>query len=95
MRPLAVLTAIVFGSAAAMSFGLLATLVVFAVLQGEHPEFSNEFGPLARSSAAFILLLIASGAALYAALKNKPWSWMVQAAMWLTLILLGTAYWPR
>jgi hypothetical protein len=42
MRPLTVLTGIVLGSAAATTFGLAATVVVFAVLASEEPQFRSE-----------------------------------------------------
>ena len=53
MRPLAVLNAIVFGSAAAITFGLVGVLVIFLVLQGQYPQMRAEFPVLVRSSALF------------------------------------------
>ena len=47
VRPLTVITGIVLGSAAATTFGLAATLVVFLVLSGEHPQFRGELPLLA------------------------------------------------
>ena len=41
MRPLAVLNAIVFGSAAAITFGLGGVLVIFLVLQGQYPQMRS------------------------------------------------------
>ncbi len=52
MRPLAVLNAIVFGSAAAITFGLGGVLVIFLILQGQYPQMRAEFPVLVRSSAA-------------------------------------------
>ncbi len=56
MRPLAVLNAIVFGSAAAITFGLGGVLVIFLILQGQYPQMRAEFPVLVRSSALFALL---------------------------------------
>lgn len=45
MRPLAVLNAILFGSATAITFGLSGVLIIYLVLQGRHPQLAAEFGP--------------------------------------------------
>lgn len=95
MRPIAVLNAIVFGSAAAISFGLCGVLVIFLVLKGQYPEMSGEFPALLRSSAAFLLLSAVSGASLLAVLKELRWRWLAQAAMWLVIAGIATLYWPR
>ena len=49
MRPFAVINAILFGSAAAITFGLCSVLIIYLVLQGRHPQLAAEFGPLVRS----------------------------------------------
>jgi hypothetical protein len=95
MRPLAVLNAILFGSAAAITFGLCAVLVIYLVLQGRHPQLAEEMGPLLRSSALFAVLATASGLSLFGTLKGLKWRWLAQAAMWVTLIVTGVLYWPR
>ena len=71
MRPLAVLNAIVFGSAAAITFGLGGVLVIFLVLQGQYPQMRAEFPVLVRSSALFALLAAVSGASLLGMLKGR------------------------
>lgn len=95
MRPLAVLNAIVFGSAAAITFGLTAVLVIYLVLKGRHPQLATEFGPLLRSSGQFAILALISGASLYATLKGLRWRWIAQAAMWFTVAAVASLYWPR
>ena len=95
MRPLAVLNAIVLGSAAAISFGLCGVLIIFLVLKGQHPEMRGEFPALLRSSALFLLLTGVSGASLFAALKELRWRWLAQVAMWLVIAGITTLYWPR
>lgn len=94
MRPLAVLTAIVFGSATAIAFGLGAVLLIFIVLRDEHPRLASEFGPLLRSAGAFLALAACSGVSLYATLQELTWRWIAQGAMWFTLAALGWLYWP-
>lgn len=95
MRPLAVLNAIVFGSAAAITFGLSSVTIIYLVLKGRHPELATEWGPLLRSSGQFAILALTSGVSLYATLKGLRWRWIAQAAMWFTAALTGWLYWPR
>ena len=95
MRPWAVLIAIVFGSASAISFGLIATSVVFLVLKNEHPELDRELQPLLLSCAWFASLAAVSGAALYSTLKQLWWRKYAQGAMALALIAVAIVYWPK
>ena len=95
MRPLAVLNAIVFGSAAAITFGLGGVLVIFLILQGQYPQMRAEFPVLVRSSALFALLAAVSGASLLGMLKGRPWRWAAHAAMWLVVGGIAAIYWPR
>jgi hypothetical protein len=95
VRPLAVLNAIVFGSAAAITFGLAGVLVIFLVLQGEYPQMRAEFPVLVRSSALFALLAAVSGASLLGTLKERRWRRLAHAAMWLVVAGITAIYWPR
>ncbi|HEY4367378.1 MAG TPA: hypothetical protein VGN07_09125 [Steroidobacteraceae bacterium] len=95
MRPLAVLNAIVFGSATAITFGLCGVLIIFLVLQGRHPELTNEFPSLTRSAAMFIVLTVVSGLSLLGTLKGQRWRLIAQAAMWVTIAGTILLYWPR
>jgi len=95
MRPITVLNAIVLGSAAAITFGLTAVLIIYLILQDRHPQLAHEFGTLARSSAQFAVLTLVSGASFIALVKNLRWRWWAQAAMWLTVFAIGALYWPR
>lgn len=94
MRPLAILNAIVFGSAAAITFGLSAVVVIYLVLKGQHPELATEFVPLLRSSTQFALLTAVSGTSLWAVLKGRHWHWIAQLAMWFTAMAIGMLHWP-
>lgn len=95
MRPLAVLNAIVFGSAAAITFGLLGVVVIFLVLKGSNPAMSSEFPALLRGSAAFLALAAVSGASLLALLKTLKWRWIAQLAMWAVIAGIAIMYWPE
>lgn len=95
MRPLAVLNAIVFGSAAAITFGLLGVVVIFLVLKGSNPALGDEFPALVRSSAVFTVLAVVSGASLWALLKTRQWRWWAQGAMWMAVAGIALLYWPE
>lgn len=95
MRPLAVLNAIIFGSAAAITFGLSAVVIVYLVLQHRHPQLAAEFGLLLRSDAVFACLAAMSGISLFAMLKDLHWRWIAQTAMWFTVAATCAWYWPR
>ena len=95
MRPLAVLNAIVFGSAAAITFGLLGVVVIFLVLKGSNPVMNDEFPALLRSSVVFAVLAAVSGASLWALLKTRQWRWWAQAAMWMAVGGIALLYWPK
>lgn len=95
MRPLAVLNAIVFGSAAAITFGLLGVVVIFLVLKGSNPVMNDEFPALVRSSAVFAVLATVSGASLWALLKTRQWRWWAQGAMWMAVAGIALLYWPK
>lgn len=95
MRPLAVLNAIVFGSAAAITFGLLGVVVIFLVLKGGNPQMASEFPELLLGSAVFAVLAAVSGASLLALLKTLKWRWLAQAAMWAVVAGIAVLYWPE
>lgn len=95
MRPFAVLNAIIFGSAAAITFGLLGVIVIFLVLKGRYPDVLGEFGTLLQGAGTFIVLTAAAGTSLFATLKSHPWRHAAQAAMWLCVLTVGVLYWPQ
>lgn len=93
MRPLTVLTGIVLGSAAATTFGLAATLVVFAVLVDEHPQFRSELPLLALYLAVFVGLTALAAAGFIGLARQRPWRHWAQGALWASLCLLAAVYW--
>jgi hypothetical protein len=86
VRPLAVLNAILFGSAAAITFGLAGVLVIFLFLSGRHPEMRVELPTLWRSALMFAALTAVSGASLLGVLKGLKWRW---AALFATVVLIA------
>jgi hypothetical protein len=92
MRPLAVLNAILFGSAAAIAFGLSGVAVVFLILRGRHSEIGAELPALLQSGLLFVALTAVSGASLFAMLKGLWWRWLAQWAMWLLVAGIAVFY---
>jgi len=83
----------VLGSAAATTFGLSATLVVFLVLSGEHPQFRAELPLLALYLAIFVGLTALAAASFVGLARQRPWRGWAQAAMWAALAGLAALYW--
>ena len=92
MRPLTVLTGIVLGSAAAASFSLFATLIVFAFLLGDHPQFRSEMPMLALYTAASVGLTGVAAISFIGELRDRSWRRWSQAAMWGVVVGLTYAY---
>jgi hypothetical protein len=95
MRPLTVLIGIVLGSAASITFGLGAVLIVFCVLAGEHPDLSHELPQLLGSFAAFGGLTAASAGSFLGQIKARPWRGWAHLATAACLGALILLYWPR
>ena len=92
MRPLTVLTGIVLGSAAAASFSLFATLIVFAFLLGDHPQFRSEMPLLALYTAASVGLTGVAAISFIGELRDRSWRPWSQAGLWGTVVALTYAY---
>lgn len=93
MHPLTVLTGIVLGSAAATTFGLAATLIVFLVLSDETPQFCDELPMLAGYLAIFACLTTLAALSFIGQARERPWRRWAQAAMWAALLGLAGLYW--
>jgi hypothetical protein len=94
MRPFTVLIGIVLGSAASITFGLAAVLVVFIVLAGEHPDLSREMPQLATSLIAFAVLTTASAGSFLGQLKARPWRGWAHLATAACLSVVVWLHWP-
>jgi hypothetical protein len=95
MRPFTVLIGIVLGSAASITFGLGAVLLVFWVLLGEHPDLSREMPRLAGSLAAFGILTAASAGSFLGQARLRPWRGWAHVATGISLGAVVLLYWPR
>jgi hypothetical protein len=95
MRPFTVLIGIILGSAASITFGLAAVLIVFFVLKGEHPNLTREMPQLLGSLSAFTILTAASAGSFIGQAQTRPWRTWAHLA---TAICLGGVvllYWPH
>jgi hypothetical protein len=95
MRPFTVLIGIVLGSAASITFGLGAVLIVFCVLAREHPDLSHELPQLVASLSAFAVLTAASAGSFLGQIKALPWRGWAHLATAACLGALVLLYWPR
>jgi hypothetical protein len=95
MSPLAVLTAIIMGSAVTITIGLALVIVVFLALSGDHPRLAREYWSLLRSFALFLALSLVAGYAFVGTLRRRRWLWAAQAATWLAVAVIGWYYWPQ
>jgi hypothetical protein len=95
MRPLTVLIGIIMGSAASITFGLVAVLIVFCILLGPHPDLSRELPRLAVSLAAFGVLTAASAWSFVGQANGRSWRGWAHAGTFLCLAAVIVLYWPR
>jgi hypothetical protein len=95
MRPLTVLIGIVMGSAASITFGLVAVLVVFAILAGRHPDLAREMPQLLLSLTAFGVLTAASAGSFVGQAKERTWRRWAHLGTLVSLGVVILLYWPR
>ncbi|MGA2399290.1 MAG: hypothetical protein ABSG30_14655 [Steroidobacteraceae bacterium] len=95
MRPFTVLIGIVLGSAASITFGLGAVLIVFCVLAGRHPDLWRELPRLTLSLLAFGVLTAASAGSFLGQAKARPWRGWAHAATLAVLVGITLWYWPH
>jgi hypothetical protein len=73
MRPSVAILGFVFGSAAAITFALAGTAIVFTVLRADHPRLDVELAPLLINLVLFALLTASAGTCFYGAVRERPW----------------------
>jgi hypothetical protein len=85
----------VLGSAAAITFALAGTMIVFVALRSEYPHLDGELRPLLTSLGLFSLLTAAAGSSFYGELKERRWRRGALAAL-LAMLVAVAAYhaWP-
>lgn len=88
MNPLAVLTAIILGSAVAIGFGLCVVWLIAFLLKNDSRQLASELGRLPVYCGLFIALSATAGAALLGTIKQRRWKWWAQGGMWMMVALL-------
>ena len=81
MRPTVVVLGFVLGSAAAITFALAGTSIVFFALRDEYPRLEAEIGPLLRSVSLFVLLTAAAAGSFYGELRARRWRRIAHSAL--------------
>ncbi len=94
MKPLAVLLAIVMGSAVALAVSLGMTGIVFLLLPEYSARLAGEHAPLLKGLAWSWSLALASAAAFVGEVKNARWRRPMQLLTALILALLAWRFWP-
>lgn len=94
MRPLTVVTGILFGSCVSIAVSLAAVLVMFLVLGEDYPRLQVEFRGLVVSFAIFLGMTAVSGLSFYLLIRNHQARLAAQACMWAGFAGVGYFYWP-
>jgi len=95
MSPLAVLTAIILGSAVAMSFGLCTVWFMAFWLKSDSKQLASELTRLPVYCALFVALAAIAAGALVGIYKKRPWRWWAQLAMWASVGVIFLISWRR
>jgi hypothetical protein len=94
MRPMAVLIAIITGSAVAMTASLSMSAIVFFLLPEYSARLAPERLPLLKGLAWSLSLTLVGGASFIGELRDRRWRYPAQLLLAAMLIALGVLYWP-
>jgi len=94
MRPLTVITGIVLGSSASITFSLAAVMFIFLILGSNDPRVAHEFNALPEMTLIFLTLTAIAAMSFYSLLKGFRSRWWLQGALWLTLAATVIYVWP-
>jgi hypothetical protein len=89
VRPAVAILGFVLGSAAAITFALAGTVIVFAVLRSEHPRLDAELPPLLANVALFVLLTAVAAASFYGEVKQRTWRRLALVGLLLMLAVVA------
>ena len=92
MRPAVVVLGFVLGSAAAITFALAGTMIVFLTLRSEYPRLESELSSLLTGVALFSSLTAAAAGSFYAELKARRWRGYAEAALVVMLTAVALYY---
>jgi len=88
MRPLAILTGFVLGTAVSITFSMAVVGFLLMVMVSDYPRVGGEIRPLMVAAGLFLCLTAAAALSFIGLLRERPWWWAAQLAMW--AILAGT-----
>jgi hypothetical protein len=94
MHPFVAILGIVAGSLVSLAFGLAVVLLVFWLLQDDHPRFAAELPEVARGFATFFVLAMLAAAAFLGTVKQRAWRYPPLTLLWGGLLATGWYYWP-
>jgi hypothetical protein len=87
------------GSAASITFGLAAVLIIFAIIMHLHPELSPDLSPemprLLQSLLFFALLTATSAGSFVGQVRLKTWRAWAHLVTVACLAGMFISYWPR
>jgi hypothetical protein len=94
LRPLAVLIAIIMGSAVALTVSLSMSAIVFLLLPEYHDRLAPERWPLEKGLLWGWSLTAVGVASFVGELRHRRWRFMPQAMLAAMLTALLIIYWP-
>jgi hypothetical protein len=94
VQPLVALLGIVMGSSVALLAGLTMVLAVFMLMPEFHDRLAGEYVPLLRAIAWAVLLAVTSAAAFVGQLKSRPWRFVAQLGLVVSVGFVAWNYWP-
>ena len=94
MHPFTAVLGFVAGSLLSLAFGLGVVLLVFWILQNDHPRFAAELPEVARSFVMFFVLALLAAIGFLGTLRERRWRYAPLALLWLGLLLVGWFFWP-
>lgn len=95
MLPFSVILGVILGSLVAIAFSLGAVLILFWLLQDDHPRFAAELPALARSAIIFAGLAVLAGAGFLGTLRRRSWRHVVLGLFWAALVATSWYYYPK
>jgi Na+-translocating ferredoxin:NAD+ oxidoreductase RnfA subunit len=93
MKPSTILFGILLGSVGAVAFGLVAVLVIFALLQDREPRAAAEIPELVRGAILFTVLTGVAIPAFLGSLRGAPWRRWPMGLLFLGFAGIGWYYW--
>jgi uncharacterized BrkB/YihY/UPF0761 family membrane protein len=92
MRPAAIALGFVLGSAAAITFSLVGSVVVFLLLRSKYPELEAELPALLTSAGLFVVLTLIAAISFYGQIKLRAWRHAAIAALFVVLLTVAGYY---